>query len=265
MVYTNLKGGLGNMLFQIAASISIAAEKGVQAAFPNMYSQLDLINGDKVYNPSIDHAKEYVCMFGSLLTNTPEGKPKIYSYPFHYIPNIPEEKEFILDGFFQSEKYFEKNLHLIKETLKIPPEVSEIIKAKYSSLLSSTTTAVHVRRGDYLRYPNKHTPQTLNYYLRAIDEIENVGKIIVFSDDINWCKSNFIGERYHFIENEKDYIELYLMSKCNNVIISNSSFSWWGAWLNENKNKIIVGPKKWFGPMINHYDGDVMPKRWITI
>ena len=89
---------------------------------------------------------------------------------------------------------------------------------------------------------------------------------VVFSDDIKWCKENFIGNNFYFVENEKDYIEMYLMSSCNNNIISNSSFSWWSAWINENENKKIIGPKNWFGPSLSNIsDRDIIPLEWIKI
>ena len=88
---------------------------------------------------------------------------------------------------------------------------------------------------------------------------------LVFSDDIDWCKGVFRGDRFTFIEGEKDYIDLYIMSQCKNNIIANSTFSWWGAWLNKNKNKKIVAPKKWFGSLISHNTKDLIPKEWIKV
>ena len=88
---------------------------------------------------------------------------------------------------------------------------------------------------------------------------------VVFSDDIKWCKEHIKPSNVIYIENEKDYIELYLMSICNNNIVSNSSFSWWGAWLNKNEDKKVIGPLKWFGTAITHNTDDVLPNNWIKI
>ena len=88
---------------------------------------------------------------------------------------------------------------------------------------------------------------------------------LIFSNDIEWCKKNFIGNQFIFIEGEKDYIDLWLMSLCKNNIIANSSFSWWGAWLNTNSDKKVITPKNWFGPAINHSTQDLIPEKWFMI
>jgi hypothetical protein len=265
MIYTNLKGGLGNMMFQIAATLSMAIDKGVDASFPNLMSQLININNDSFHNSKLKHSIEYLSLFDKLLTEQPPQGLKTYRYPFHYDSTIPEGNEFIIDGFFQSEKYFKKNEKKIKEILTVPKNVLDVINIKYKLLLELKTTAIHVRRGDYLKFPKHHPTQSVEYYKKSIELLNNTEKFIIFSDDIEWCKSNFIGDEYYFIENEKDYVELYLMSMCNNVITSNSSFSWWGAWLNNNTDKIIVGPNIWFGVNTNYISKDILPKEWIKL
>ena len=265
MIYTNLKGGLGNMMFQIAATLSMAIDKGVDASFPNLMSQLININNDSFHNSKLKHSIEYLSLFDKLLTEQPPQGLKTYRYPFHYDSTIPEGNEFIIDGFFQSEKYFKKNEKKIKEVLTVPKNVLDVINIKYKLLLELKTTAIHVRRGDYLKFPKHHPTQSVEYYKKSIELLNNTEKFIIFSDDIEWCKSNFIGDEYYFIENEKDYVELYLMSMCNNVITSNSSFSWWGAWLNNNTDKIIVGPNIWFGVNTNYISKDILPKEWIKL
>ena len=87
-------------------------------------------------------------------------------------------------------------------------------------------------------------------------------KYLVFSDDIEWCKTQFVGDKFIFIEQEKDYVELFLQSKCNHNIISSSSFSWWGAYLNNKENRKIVGPKQWFS---NTKRNNIIPQSWITV
>ena len=89
--------------------------------------------------------------------------------------------------------------------------------------------------------------------------------IVVFSDDIPWCKENLIFDNIIFIEGNKDYEDLWLMSLCEHNIIANSSFSWWGAWLNENKNKKVVSPLNWFGQQSNTNQSDIVPESWIKI
>jgi hypothetical protein len=90
---------------------------------------------------------------------------------------------------------------------------------------------------------------------------------VIFSDDIDWCKSVFgISEEIYYIEGEEDYIDLYLMSMCTHNIIANSTFSWWAAWLNKNPDKVVVAPKTWFGPAIQDKPTDnIIPLEWIRI
>jgi hypothetical protein len=266
MIYCNLKGGLGNMLFQIATAYSLSLEKNTKPYFPNLDNQLNYLNMEKGFNPNLIHSFEYknINPFNSLLTiQVPRNIPS-YSYPFHYQELDVHGSEFMIDGFFQSEKYFIKHESEIKELFKPTNKILKIINDKYGEYLKHKTTAVHVRRGDYIKYPNIHPVQDLQYYIKGIS-LTKYDKVLIFSDDLGWCKQNFKGEDYVFIDNEKDYIELYLMSLCDNVVISNSSFSWWGGWLNNNINKVIVGPHKWFGNGVNHITSDIIPNSWIKI
>jgi hypothetical protein len=91
--------------------------------------------------------------------------------------------------------------------------------------------------------------------------------ILIFSDDINWCKNNLLikNKNIFFIEGNQDYIDLWLMSMCKNNIMANSTFSWWGAWLNKNPNKKVFVPRTWFGNMIKHNTKDLIPNTWIQI
>lgn len=270
MLYCNLKGGLGNMLFQIAAAKSIAIDKGIECAFPNLYKQLDLINSDMRHNPAINHAQEYRTILRNLKCegsiNT-IGYP-VLNYPFEYVDyNLPDG-DFYIDGFFQSEKYFIKNKKEILETLSITEEIEKHIKSKYGELLESNITSVHIRRGDYLSFPRLHPVQSVEYYETAFRLLDTeTEKFIIFSDDIEWCKANLKPKNAVYIENERDYIELYLMSMCNNNITCNSSFSWWGAWMNKNTDKVVIGPNIWFGPDMNPYFNsiDIIPENWIKI
>jgi hypothetical protein len=264
MVYCNLKGGLANMLFQIAATKSFSLDKGVDCSFPNFNTVLDYLNNDTFYNPTLKHSYDYKIFLGHINTSKPKNTIPTYYFPFEYQNIQLPDDEFFIDGFFQSEKYFKHNRDKILEYFKIPKSILKTIQEKYGNLLNKRTTSIHVRRGDYEKHPNHHPMQSINYYLESIEELKKETDLfMVFSDDIEWCKNNIKLANCVYIEGEKDYIELFLMSKCDNNIISNSSFSWWGAWLNANKNKIVIGPKQWFGPAIKHYTGDILPETWL--
>jgi len=265
MVYCNLKGGLGNMLFQIAACKAISLEKNTDCSFPNYHTHLNVLNEDKEFNPKLRHAQEY-SKFLSLNSDSPNQPLKLYNFPFEYTEFLPTENFFIIDGFFQTEKYFIKYKQEILNFLSPTEEINNIISTKYPFLLTKVCTSVHIRRGDYLKYSNHHPTQTLDYYYEAIKRINNNELFVIFSDDIEWCKNNFKFKNVFFVQNEKDYIEIFLMSKCTNNIIANSSFSWWGAWLNQHDNKVVVGPSKWFGNSLHHLNtNDIIPNTWIKI
>jgi hypothetical protein len=265
MIFCNLVGGLGNMLFQIAAVKSLSIDNNTECYFPNLQTHLEYLNHDSLYNPKLNHSSEYNQIFKNLRTISVNKPIGFISVPFEYVelPKISEDT--LIHGFFQSEKYFKHNRNEILNFLNFDFISYDSLEEKYP-FLTKKTTSIHVRRGDYVKHPNHHPTQSIEYYKEAIEILKNETEIfIIFSDDITWCKENFDLENVFYVENEKDYIELVLMSLCKNNIISNSSFSWWGAWLNNNLTKKVIGPSKWFGPAINHNTGDILPENWIKI
>jgi hypothetical protein len=101
--------------------------------------------------------------------------------------------------------------------------------------------------------------------MKGVKKVGMDKKFLIFSDDIQWCKQNFPEmKNFVYIEGQKDYEDFLLMSLCNHNIICNSSFSWWAAWINQNSNKIVIAPKKWFGPAYSHFDTkDLYCDGWI--
>jgi hypothetical protein len=260
MISCFLQGGLGNQMFQIAATLSFAWENGVESEFNLNIHNLPL-QGNK--------AIIYKDIFFKNLKLTDDNllnKCKIYTEPnFHYdtIPDYVSKENYLLNGYFQSEKYFIKYRDKIVDYFK-PNNDIELYLKKYDNILEGNTCSIHVRRGDYLRFPNDHPILTIDYYKKSM-QLFNDSKFLIFSDDIIWCKENFSGDNICFINDEPDYINLYLMSLCKNNIIANSSFSWWGAWLNKNNNKKIIGPKYWFGSNKNLNTKDLLPNKWIIL
>jgi hypothetical protein len=180
----------------------------------------------------------------------------------------------MLDGYFQSEKYFEKYKNEIRELFSESEEISEYIDRKYGKLFQTKQlVSIHVRRGDYKKYPDHHPMLYLEYYENAIRTFQRKGYInfLVFSDDLEWCKKKFVGKVFDdvnifYSNNERDIIDMYLMARCGGHIIANSTFSWWGAWLNTKKNKQVVAPNKWFGKALKgHNTDDLMPEDWRKI
>lgn len=179
----------------------------------------------------------------------------------------------LIIGYFQSEKYFKEIEDIIKNEFKIKNELlSEKIKKITKELNEIESVSIHVRRGDYVSNlsTNKyHGVLPIGYYKKAIDIINkkiNNPTFYLFSDDIEWCKNNLkdLSNNIVFIEKQKDYEDLELMKNCKHNIIANSSFSWWGAWLNENSEKIVIAPNDWFANK-NINTKDLIPETWIKI
>jgi len=185
-----------------------------------------------------------------------------YDEPKFSHDDLPTQDNILFNGYFQSEKYLDREL--ILKLYSIDDISLEYINDKYKNIISNSVS-IHVRRGDYLNKYDKHPVQDINYYNLAMKYFRDYKKFIIFSDDIEWCKTNFIGDQFIFIEGEHDYIDLWLMSLCDHNIIANSSFSWWGAWLNQNINKKVIAPKNWFGPKKKLDTIDLYCKDWILI
>lgn len=233
---------LGNQMFQIAAMEGWSKKNGYGISYPNwQYSKIFKGN----FTPSYSTHSYY------------------YSEPNFSYNDIPLNDNILIEGYFQSEKYFENCKDHIREIFEFTDEVKENIKTKFLDF--ENIVSIHVRRTDYLNFPNHHPVCDMDYYKKSIKLFDGF-KFLIFSDDLEWCKKNFIGDNFLFSEGNKDYEDMYLMSKCSHNIICNSTFSWWSSWLNKNKNKKIVCPKKWFGPAYSHFSTkDLYLNDWILI
>jgi hypothetical protein len=147
---------------------------------------------------------------------------------------------------------FKPNKNLFEKILKTP-------------FIDTNTVSLHVRRTDYVTSNGYHPVQSIEYYKNAIDIIGDYDYIFVFSDDIQWCKDNLKFKNMVFMEGFSDIEDLHIMSLCQNNIIANSSFSWWGAWLNIHPEKKIIAPTNWFGEQANLNTSDMIPSDWIKI
>ena len=126
--------------------------------------------------------------------------------------------------------------------------------------------SIHFRRTDYLQYSDAHPVPSYEYYAEAIEKFDSYDLGFVFSDDIEWCMNLDLLNTGKFIfSNNSNYEDMYLMSQCKGHILANSSFSWWGAWLNDDPNKEITVPKVWFGPKLSNDTKDLIPSDWNVI
>jgi hypothetical protein len=270
-------GRLGNQMFQFASIYGIGRSLGYEAEFPiencttyqgggpkdtktgdNMKVKCDLLDcfniPQRFYRPAAEITTTRTYQEGDFRFN-----PEVLS--------ISDGTDFF--GYFQTEKYFS---HVRSEILDIFSFLSKH-EEKANNFLRDViskkadgkeTVSLHVRRTDYTLYPGHHPTCTSEYYEKAISSFSPDSIIVIFSDDIEWCKSEFIGDRYIIVDLEDPYAELCLMTKCHSHIIANSSFSWWGAWLNTNPKK-VVAPSNWFGPLLQKNTDDVYCKNWLIL
>jgi|LakMenE18May11ns_1017448.scaffolds.fasta_scaffold9807429_3 hypothetical protein len=244
IIFERLGGwGLGNSMFQIATTIAIAKNNNLEYYFPDdcYFKKKYYDNIDKCYFkttlPFIN--------FKSLNNIVKWGFGGVgYLEPLK-IKNTNET--LVIDGFFQNEKYFYNYKDILIEIFDIKEKYKKYIHEKYNDILNKNNCSLHIRRGDYLTAKEMKVLD-IQYYKNAIKYFDNDTIFIIFSDDIQWCKNNldFIPNKY-FIEENNDILEIYLMKNCKNNIIANSTFSWWGAWLNKNNKVIMPNPKNnWF-------------------
>lgn len=253
-------GRIGNQLFQIASTIGIAKFNNTQATFPSWPFDSFLEN-------PLSHAwSRPQCIFEENAT----------------IPSFPDQKvDYALIGYFQSEKYFKPYENEIRKLFTLKKKHEETIKEKYKEQLNQPNCSLHVRRGDYLNQQQitHHGLIGLDYYEKAATFFPKDILFIVFSDDIDWCQDNLKMNNLFFVERDEDceetkdevhdktikindILDLFLMSYCQNHIICNSSFSWWGAWLNTNKKKKVIVPKQW---RVKEECLDSIPPSWTRI
>lgn len=264
MVYIELNGRIGNHLFQIATGASYAKK----------YNQdFIIVCHDGYYLPDPDNCyiKDYIKQFqDNIFKNIPiQYKRPSADCAYYYEKNlsyvdIPYYKNVLLYGTFQSYKYFDKDL--VEHLFKIPFSIKKYIEDKYGYILKKDVVSIHVRRGDYCKDPHKYPVCSLSYFKNAINYMGKNNCFFIISDDIEWCKNYFKGDNFYFSDYEKPIIDLYIQTLCKNNIISNSTFSWWGAWLNNNPDKIVICPKPWFGRSFkNRKVEDLIPNEWIQM
>ena len=230
-------GRLGNQLWQCAATIGYSFYYNCDYVFPKW-----------------EHSNDFNIPTHKFLNHIKYDST--FEEPHFHYAKIPYTKNVNLHGYFQSYKYwkdYEKNIR-------------ELLTPKKTNTQLGDFTAIHVRRTDYLIHTGCYNILDMKYYEKAMDII-NSPKYLIFSDDIKWCKQMFIGNNFTFSDEYHPIKDLNNMLSCNNYIIANSSFSWWGAWLCNNVNKMIIAPATWFGPTLSstHNTKDLYPDDWIRI
>lgn len=284
MIIIGVSGGLGNQMFQYALYEKfkyLGKEAKLDLSFYGTNQklrkfELDLFSLDYMAAGKSESKKLGECSYGcwdkarrKLFGN----RKSFYQEDLDkgYQPEILELENAYLSGYWQCEKYFSDIGDKIRDDFVFPADLSKEGTALEEEIKNTESVAVHIRRGDYLEEGNYKVYGnicTLEYYKKALSYIKrrcSHPRFFMFSNDIGWVRENLY-ERGMVLAgssgNRPDYEDMYLMSICRHNIIANSSFSWWGAWLNRNANKMVISPGRWFN---NHEAADAICGSWVTI
>lgn len=239
------QGRLGNFLFQSATTIAYAMKHGQEFSVPNRTI-------DNFWYPLyLQHLvnPKWVQGLEDILLNEQQMEYKEIEWNDEW-----EDKQVVLNGYYQSEKYFNEYRDEILYLFGYPYERKE------------DYVAVHVRRGDYLNLTQKHPPVTKDWYEYAMGQFNDSFKFKFFSDDLKWCRDTFGHRRdCEFSTNASEVDDLVEGSCCEHQIISSSTFGWWMAWMNRNPAKMVYIPRLWFVEDYLLNPKDVVPTSWIKL
>jgi hypothetical protein len=279
-------GGLGNQMFQYAAAKALAKKLETKFALDLSFLKKDPKGAYTKRDFELDAFKMQIPIMPESFENYFIHWNYKRFFNIRYLMSgykLYKEKAFVFDkdffelgkkiyliGIFQNEKYF---THIRNELLidfQFRDELLSGIKHLEKEVIENNSVAVHVRRGDYIKNPNAlnyHGICSMDYYTNAMNYMKskiNSPVFYIFSDDIEYCKKSFKDKNVVFMENQNAYQDMHLMKTCRHHIIANSSFSWWGAWLSEYPEKMVIAPKYWLrekeARLLN-----VVPENWLVM
>lgn len=289
MIIVKLMGGLGNQMFQYATGSALAKRLNTQlvldiTGYDNMHPddtprhyELDCfaLNTELASEEALSRVRPAGEQAGlrDRLARQLSSKGPIFSYSEDPLQSPSQFKNLrnntYLIGWWQDEAYFKSIRSQLAKEFKPLKRSAVCKKIEKEILATEESVSLHVRRGDYVSNKNAnkhHGLAPLDYYKTSIQEFSQKMKnpvFYIFSDDIAWCKKNIKAKNIVFVENTAaGYEDMYLMSLCKHNIIANSSFSWWGAWLNTNEKKIVIAPKVWFQNTESNNATDIVPSEW---
>tara|TARA_B100001113_G_scaffold294207_1_gene251109 strand:- start:917 stop:1741 length:825 start_codon:yes stop_codon:yes gene_type:complete len=259
-------GRLCNQMFQYAALRGLSSKIGAEICIPYYQDAVDDGIGNMLRTELFDSFNLKVKT--GLLNNghAPVVQERFFHFDQELFDNCPDHVS--LQGYFQTEKYFKHIEYQIRAEFTFLDEILEPCKELIGTI--SDPIALHIRRGDYVINSENHFNLPLEYYEAALKKFDDNRNVIVFSDDSKWCheQSLFDGDRFIISDNDDNRVDLCLMSLCNDFIIANSTYSWWGAWLSSHPNKKVIAPVQWFGKTgytKDHDTKDLIPETWTRI
>lgn len=285
MITVLINGGLGNQLFQVFAALATAIRNGDTCSF--LYTTLDATGKRATYwNTLLHHLKPMTVLSTQANMQRFMQLPAYQEPGFHYT-KIPRKTVMKLVGYFQSDKYFADVRDKIYEKLQLLEQQRHIRamfaeSSWFSAGAGAVTVAMHFRIGDYAHIQEAHPILVLEYYKQALKHVirhtpDHKLNVLIFSEtrDIAVIMKHMdqlsteFAPQCHFNmvpDTIEDWKQLLLMSVCDHNIIANSTFSWWGAYLNQNPDKIVCYPSTWFGPALKKNDTrDLFPAKWVKL
>jgi hypothetical protein len=274
LVIASIEGGLGNQMFQYAAARSLSLTLGATLVLDvvNMHPRVDQPAHDRfslhhfpVAGRSLTAPRMITDKFYGLnrRLGAPLPLPEIINDNFIYDPRFHAINHSCwLRGVWRSQKYFEACSDIIRAEFDLSAFAA---RSPILNQIDNETISVHVRRGDFAKYPSLHPIISTEYVYRALRLFPGC-RVLVFSDDPSWCRHTFTGAQFLFSEGNPAIVDMALMSACSHNIISNSTFGWWAAWLNKNPLKKVVAPAKWFGSdNAERENQEFLPPGWLRL
>ncbi len=259
-------GRLGNQMFEFAALKGIARRHGYDFCIPPREA-FGTIDADVAKSPTLFDIFD-LSDVRIWLTESRTIAESTHGFDSGLFNLCPDNVD--LSGYFQSPHYFSHIAAEIRRDFGFPEALVSLLRAELADLASgSGTIALHVRRGDYIERQHLHLVLPITYYASALGRFDENAPVLVFSDDIPWCRRQplFAGERFTFVEGRDERSDLCLMSLCDAHVVANSSFSWWGAWLAQGGP--VIAPRTWFGPELAMFDRrdiyDLCPRHWTVL
>lgn len=286
MIVVRLSGGLGNQLFQYAfgKAISVSNNKRLLLDLSWFSNIPENITPRKYELNNFNIEAETTIKDRKFLIQRPQNKitrllwkikMKIWGVVYYKESGFPYQefkwkgRTVILDGYWQSYKYFESIREKLLKEIQLK-NVSSLYLQQINNIKEKESVGIHIRRGDYardLKTNQFHGLLSVEYFARALQfflDREKAYSFFLFTDDAEWVKQNLnLGVDIKVVENFSSHEDLILLSNCSHQIISNSSFSWWAAWLNQNPAKQVIAPLRWFNVDID--TSDLIPEEWKRI
>ena len=297
MIIVSLFGGLGNQMFQYACGKVVAKNLNTELKFDishitdrtprnnftyrdyelgvfNIKDEIATIEEVRQFIPDLWNSKEYIKQLYKLKRLFNGKSLYLEKSKFTYNKDIELVKDnTFLYGYFQTERYFENHRNELLQDFMLKDQIDKINSSLINQLKSENSVSIHIRRGDYINSPFEIL-DIQDYYKKAIELIQErveTPSFYIFTNDYLWTEENFSSfdikkTIVKFNKNNQSYLDMILMSNCKHNICANSSFSWWGAWLNTNPEKIVIAPEKWFKNS-NYIEStyDLIPSEWIKI